>query len=999
MPVSFLSNQQRENYGRYTGAPSPDDLARYFHLDDSDHALIAQKRGEHNRLGFAVQLGTVRYLGTFLEDPLAVPAAVLHSLAKQLRIEAMTDAPIYSAGRQRLQHAAEIQTHYGYVEITERQVGFHLTRWLYALCWTGTDRPSVLFERAVTWLITHKVLLPGCSTLERYIARLRGRVEERLWCSLCWDVSSEQQAKLESLLLVPVGSRSSQLDQLRKGPVIVSSRSLVVALMRLHSVRELGIRLPAASRIPATRVAALARFAGVAKVGAILRLPNPRRLATLVAFVHCLEASAQDDALDVLEMLLRELFGDAIKADKKARLRSLKDLDQAAATLASACQMLLDTQLPDVDLRTRLFEKIQRVTLTQALEGVNTLIRPADNVYYQELDAKYKTVRFFLPTLVENIRFGANAAGAPVVAAFDWLRANINMGRKKPCNDAPREIVGKAWRRHVLREDETVDFHAYTFCMLGELHTALRRRDVFVAPSWRYADPRAGLLDGAEWEATRPIICRTLGLSADPEPTLTAMAAELDRTYRAVAARLPDNPAVRFETTDDKHELVLSPFDKLDDSASLVALREKVTGMLPRVDLTELILEIAARTGFTDAFTHISERTGRAADLPISLCAVLMAEACNTGREPLIRGDILALKRERLSWVDQNFIRDDTLSTANTMLVTAQSRLALANRWGGGEVASADGIRFVVPVRTVHAGPNPKYFGIGRGVTWYNLISDQFSGLNDITVPGTLRDSLILLAVVLEQQTDLQPTQIMTDTGAYSDVVFGLFRLLGYRFSPRLADVGGTRFWRLDPQADYGLLNTISAHNLSSQKISPHWDDMLRLAGSLKLGRVPATGIMRTLQVGDRPTRLAQAIAEFGRIDKTLHTLTYIDDEAKRRSTLIQLNRGEARHSVARAVFHGKRGELRQHYREGQEDQLGALGLVLNMIVLWNTIYIEAVLDQLREEGYPVKDEDMERLSPLLYEHINMLGRYSFSVPEAVAKGELRPLRDPSDSD
>jgi TnpA family transposase len=230
-------------------------------------------------------------------------------------------------------------------------------------------------------------------------------------------------------------------------------------------------------------------------------------------------------------------------------------------------------------------------------------------------------------------------------------------------------------------------------------------------------------------------------------------------------------------------------------------------------------------------------------------------------------------------------------------------------------------------------------------------------------------------------------------------VVFGLFRLLGYRFSPRLADVGGTRFWRIDTQADYGLLNTISAHNLNLQKIVPHWDDMLRLVGSLKLGLVPATGIMRTLQVGDRPTRLAQAIAEFGRIDKTLHTLTYIDDEAKRRGTLTQLNRGEGRHSVARAVFHGKRGELRQHYREGQEDQLSALGLVLNMIVLWNTVYMEAALDQLRADGYTVKDEDVARLSPLLHEHINMLGRYSFSVPESVAKGELRPLRDPSDND
>ena len=156
-------------------------------------------------------------------------------------------------------------------------------------------------------------------------------------------------------------------------------------------------------------------------------------------------------------------------------------------------------------------------------------------------------------------------------------------------------------------------------------------------------------------------------------------------------SRLPDNPAVRFEKVGDKLELVLSPFDKLDEPASLIALRETVASMLPRVDLPELILEIAARTCFTDAFTHISERTARATDLHVSICAVLMAEACNTGPEPLIRGDVPALKRDRLSRTDQNCIRDDTLTAANVALVTAQSRFALANLWGGGEVASADG--------------------------------------------------------------------------------------------------------------------------------------------------------------------------------------------------------------------------------------------------------------------------------------------------------------------
>ena len=117
-------------------------------MDDADHALIAQKRGAHNRLDFAVQLGTVRYLGTFLEDPLAVPQPVLWTLAKQLRIEALDKASAYSVGEQRWQHVTGIRPSYGYGDFPEPLIVFRLSRWLYALCWTGADRPSMLFERA-----------------------------------------------------------------------------------------------------------------------------------------------------------------------------------------------------------------------------------------------------------------------------------------------------------------------------------------------------------------------------------------------------------------------------------------------------------------------------------------------------------------------------------------------------------------------------------------------------------------------------------------------------------------------------------------------------------------------------------------------------------------------------------------------------------------------------------------------------------------------------------
>ena len=990
MPVDFLTPAQRERYGRYPDTLSAEELARYFHLDDDDLEWITRKRRDSSRLGYALQLTTARFLGTFLDDPTDVPSTVLHALAIQLDVADPTCVGVYRQSEQRWRHTAEIRDRYGYISFPTGGVQFRLGRWLCALCWSGTDRPSALFEHAGNWLIGHKVLLPGVSILERFVSEVRSRMEARLWRRLVRSITSEQRKRLDELLTLVDGSRQSRLDQLRKGPVRASGPALMQALRRIETVRGLGIKLPAA-HVPPSRIAALARFASTVKVSAIARLPDDRRIATLAAFVHSLEASAHDDALDVLGLMLRELFANAKKADTKARMRSLKDLDKAASVLAEACRMLLDPELPDGELRGLVYDSIGRDELAQALDDVTGLVRPDDDVFYRELSAKAATVARFLPTLLRVIQFDANPAAQALLQALEWLRV-------RPDHEPPIAIVNKAWTHHVVQDDGRIDAPAFAFCALDRLRVAIRRRDVFVTPSWRYADPRSGLLAGVEWQSARPVICRSLGLTPQPAPTLALLSAELDATYRVVAARLPDNKHVRFETIAGKQELVLSPLDKLEEPPSLVALRKEVKSRMPRVDLPEILLEIAARTDCMSAFTHLTERSARAVDLTTSLCAVLLAEACNTGPEPFVRTETPALRRDRLLWVDQNYLRDDTLIAANAVLVAAQNRIALARTWGGGDVASADGMRFVVPVRSIHAGPNPKYFNRGRGVTWYNLLSDQGSGLNAITVPGTLRDSLVLLAVVLEQQTELQPTQIMTDTGAYSDVVFGLFRLLGYRFCPRLADIGGSRFWRIDSDADYGDLNALARQRVNLDRITPHWDDVLRLVGSLKLGLVPAMGVMRTLQVDDRPTPLAQAIAEIGRIDKTIHTLNFIDNEDRRRSTLQQLNLGEGRHSLARNVFHGKRGELYQRYREGQEDQLSALGLVVNIIVLWNTLYTDAILTQLRSEGYPVQSEDEARLSPFGHEHINMLGRYSFAVPEAVTRGELRPLRAATDT-
>jgi TnpA family transposase len=164
----------------------------------------------------------------------------------------------------------------------------------------------------------------------------------------------------------------------------------------------------------------------------------------------------------------------------------------------------------------------------------------------------------------------------------------------------------------------------------------------------------------------------------------------------------------------------------------------------------------------------------------------------------MIKPEVPALSRSRLGWVKQNYVRADTLTAANAKLVAAQNDIDLVRAWGAGDVASADGLRFVVPIRTIHSGPNPRYFGRERGVTYYNMTSDQYTGLNGVVVPGTLRDSLVLLSVVLEQETELKPVEIMTDTGAYTDAIFGI----RCRRRAPVADRSKGRLWRVQSTGD-----------------------------------------------------------------------------------------------------------------------------------------------------------------------------------------------------
>ena len=328
MPVDFLSDAQAQRYGRYTADPSPAQLARYFYLDEADLALIQHRRGQHQRLGFAIQLATVRFLGTFLTDPTDVPLVVVRHLAQQLDIADIAVLPRYLEREPtRYEHAREIQQVYGYRTFADQPEHFQLVRWLYTRAWLADERPSVLFDLTTARLIERKILLPGVTVLTRQIAAVRERVATRLWRVLSGAVSPAQRVALETLLMVAPQAthRLTRLEQLRRGPTTATSVSLNNALKRVVAIRDLEVQTLALSTVPPARLDALARYAILTPATTIARMPDERRLATLLAFARAALVSAHDDALTVLDTLIDELVRQARLTVQRTRLRTLKD--------------------------------------------------------------------------------------------------------------------------------------------------------------------------------------------------------------------------------------------------------------------------------------------------------------------------------------------------------------------------------------------------------------------------------------------------------------------------------------------------------------------------------------------------------------------------------------------------------------------------------------------------------------------------------------------------
>lgn len=985
MSIGFLSEAERARLTLFPTTLSPTDLIQYFTLTPEDLDFIPTWSAASNRLGVALQLGVLRLLGYFPADLTTAPDDVVQFVAQQLAVSPAVLTEYGRRGQTRSDHCRQIQAYVGFRSFTAADYPL-LQTWLLERA-LEHDRPTLLLQLLCEWLRHHHLVRPGVTRLERWVSAARQQAQQETYARLKPLLDDHTTTQLDALLQVDEATGRTPLAELRRTATANSPAAILMALAKLTRCRDYGVAQWAVSTINPNRLNYLAQLARRTTNQGLQRMAPSRRYPTLVAFLSHTLRDAIDEVLDLFDRCLGETEARA-RRDRDTFRQAVADATNEKVWLFRTLgQVVLDSRIEDSALRPAIYQQIPPEVLQEALADTERIIRPLDDHALDFLARRYSYVRQFAPRFLEMLEFRTHHQPHPLLDAVQRLRQLNTTQRRQVPRETPLEFVPAKWRPYVIdRSTQKIDRCYYELCTLWQLRAALRSGEVWVSGSRRYADPETYLIPKSQWPSLRAEVCQQLSMPATPEQRLedreTELTARLTQVDQLLARR--DSP-VQVEDG----ALVLTPLAAEERPASVGALEQAISQRLPTVELSELLIEVDRWTGFSQCFEHAGGYTARRREHLPYMYAALMAQGCNLGMTRM--APIAALDYRQLAWTTTWYIRDDTLKAAITRLVNYQYQQPLSRHWGGGTLSSSDGQRFPVAGRSTNATALPRYFGYGRGVTFYTWTSDQFSQYGSKVIPATVRDATYVLDDILDNETELSIVEHTTDTAGYTEIVFALFDLLGLQFSPRIRDLGDQQLYRLGNTPHYQYLDTRLKGRLNHPLILSHWEDLLRVAGSLKRGWVTASLLIGKLQAYPRQNPLARALQEYGRLIKTLFILRYLESEELRRRIQVQLNKGEALHALRRFLVIAHEGKIRRKDEEQQNHQAGCLNLLTNAVVVWNTVYMQAAIEQLRREGIPVNDADVMHLSPARYEHINPYGKYSFELE--LAPNQLRPLR------
>jgi TnpA family transposase len=979
-----IAMTQRQRAALLALPGTEDEVVARYSLDEHDLAMIARSRTPANRLGYAIQLCCLRFPGRHLRKGEMLPAIMLDYIAEQLDVSADVIAAFAKRGATRYEQLSAIKRNHGFRDLTH-PLRSELKQWLSTEASSVVDG-KILLERLAEKMRTDRIVIPGVSVIERMAASALHGADTSFAVSIHDQLSTTTKQMLNGILSDKVHNLQSRLSWLRAPPNRVSARSLLELLDKIDIIRGIGLETVSVPTNGQGRMKQLAREGVRLTAQALQQTTAARRSATLVATIRELEATTTDAALNMFNALVGRAN---LRARKRLDETILASADQGRERLARIASVL-EAMTQAIRRGEDVSAAVLPVASIEMIEADAHLIRrstkPGRADALGELGPEYRVFKQVGSRFLASFVFEGRQATTELQAAMHVLIDLTGNWRKPLPIDVPLGHIDRRWYRHLVT-DGKIDRTYWELATYFAVSSGLTSGDLWVPTSRIHRALEDLITPSPATPGRRSLVLPDLG-KPDFEPWFAEKSDQLDKALLATAHGLSKKPVSLF--SGDRLRFPKTPKELLTGEDEVRSQIPQIYRLLPTVRITDVLRQVAKWTGFIDHFTHVS--SGLPPSDERAFLASLIAEATNLGLTRMADICDVASRRALLrmqSW----HMREDTFRAALGTLTDAIHAEPIAQWFGEGWRASADGQHFYLGGPGESGGTINAHYGRDPIVKIYTTITDRYAPLHQAVIAGTAGEAIHALDGILGHESSLEIGALHVDGGGVSDIVFCVMTLLGLNFEPRIPRLSDRKLYAFEQRDRYGKLAPLFGHKLDVNLIRSHWDDIHQIMTAMRNRVVTPSLILKKLSAYRQQNSLAAAMREIGRIERTLFTLRWFEDPELRKLVTAELNKGEARNTLARAVAFHRLGRFRDRGTENQQVRAAALNLVTAAIILFNCKYLNRASQALRAKGAILPADAIGQISPLGWDHINLTGDYVFTDNRQLDSEGFIPLK------